>query len=209
MPDRRRPRKAPARPLVLIVEGHADTRVLYELVLPAMGFDVVATRDGDDVSRRAWETHPDIIVTNLPTPYNDGWQFLHDLRQDSRTRDIPVVAVSGCVHRSARERAERDGFAAFFPKPCELAEVAAGLRQVLDGQIHARSSVDGAPRKCPQCRRDTLALGRHDVVLTSPSELIRTGTDAHDGSGRLRYETAWVCRNRRCNYRELVGTESQ
>lgn len=192
---------------MLIVEGHVDTRVLYELALPAMGFDVVAARDGDDVSRRAWETHPDIIVTDLPTPSDDGWQFLHDLRQDSRTRDIPVVAVSGYVHRSVRERAERDGFAAFFPKPCELAELAAGLRQVLDGQTHARSSVDGAPRKCPQCRRDTLVFGRH-VVVTSPSELIRTGTDAHDGRDRLRYEMAWVCQNPGCDYRSVSETRA-
>ena len=32
--------------------------------------------------------------------------------------------------------AERDGFAAFFPKPCLPHELAAGLRQVLDGYRH-------------------------------------------------------------------------
>src|SRR5690349_12704919 len=111
--DRRRPRKPPTRPLVMIVESHEDTRTLYELALPAMGFDVVAARDDDDLHRRAWETHPDIIVTDLPMPNYDGWQFLRDLRQDPRTRDIPLIAVTGYVEQSVRERAERDGFAAF------------------------------------------------------------------------------------------------
>jgi len=135
--DRRRPRHPPVRPLVLVVEAHEDTRALYALTLSASGFEVVAIADGAEASRHAWQMHPDIIVTDLPTPSCDGWQFLHDLRQNARTRDIPVVAVSGYVQRSVRERAERDGFAAFFPKPCLPDELAAGLRQVLDGKAHA------------------------------------------------------------------------
>jgi CheY-like chemotaxis protein len=135
--DRRRPRKPKTRPLVLIVESHEDTRMLYELALPAVGFDVLAARDDDDPYRRAWETHPDIIVTDLPMANYDGWPFLRDLRQDPRTRDIPMVAVTGDIQQSVRERAKRDGFAAFFPTPCSPDELASGIRQVLDGYINA------------------------------------------------------------------------
>jgi CheY-like chemotaxis protein len=138
--DRRRPRHAPTRPLVLIVEEHEDTRALYALALSATGFEVVAVPDGTEAVKRAWEIHPDIIVTDLPMPTCDGWQFLHDLKRAARTRDIPVVAVSGFVQQSLRERTRRDGFAAFFPKPCPPDELAAGLRQVLDGQHHAHSA---------------------------------------------------------------------
>ena len=126
--DRRRPRNLPTRPLVLIVEGHEDTRALYALALSAMGFDVVAERDGTEAFRRAWELHPDIIVTDLRLPNGDGWQVLQDMKNDTRTRNIPVVAVSGYVEQSVRERAERDGFAAFFPKPCLPDALADGLR---------------------------------------------------------------------------------
>jgi two-component system cell cycle response regulator DivK len=135
--DRRRPRNPPTRPLVLVVEGHEDTRELYTLALSASGFEVTTIVDGAEAYRRAWELHPDIIVTDLPMPNRDGCQFLQDLRQDPHTRDIPVVAVSGHVQRSVRERAERDGFAAFLPKPCLPDELAEGLRQVLNGYTHA------------------------------------------------------------------------
>ena len=135
--DRRHPRNPPTQPLVLVVEGHEDTRALYAFALSATGFDVVEVQEGADACTRAWETHPDVIVTDLPMPNCDGRQFLQDLKQNARTRDIPVVAVSGYVQRSRRERAERDGFAAFFPKPCLPDELAAGLRQLLDAQAHA------------------------------------------------------------------------
>ena len=137
--DRRRPRNAPTRPLVLIVEGHEDTRALYALALSAMGFDVVAAEEGPEAFRCTWEMHPDIIVTDLPMPNYDAWQFLQDLKENPHTRDIPVVAVSGHVQQSVRERAERDGFAAFFPKPCLPDALAAGLRQVLDATAHAHA----------------------------------------------------------------------
>ena len=129
--ERRRPRNPPARPLVLVIEGH-DTRALYALALSAGGFDAVAVQDETEAASRAVEIHPDIIVTDLPTPNSDMWRFLETLKQNPRTRDIPIVAVSD--HRPLGERAERAGFAAFFPKDCLPDELAVGLRQVLSGK---------------------------------------------------------------------------
>jgi CheY-like chemotaxis protein len=78
---------------VLLVEEHNDTRALYAIALSAMGFDVVAAQDGAEGYRRASETLPDIIVTDLPMPNYDGWQFLEALKQNPGTRHIPLVAV--------------------------------------------------------------------------------------------------------------------
>jgi CheY-like chemotaxis protein len=120
-----------ARPVVLVVDEHEDTRLLYALALSAMGFEAVVAQDGTEAYRRASQVQPDIIVTDLAMPHYDGWQLLHDLKQNPRTRDIPLDAVSGYVQLAVRERAAREGFAAFFAKPCAPAELAAGLRQVL------------------------------------------------------------------------------
>ena len=129
-----RPLQHQPRPLVLIVEGHEETRALYAIALLASGFNVVAAQDGADAYGRAWSIHPDIIVADLPMPNFDGWQFLRDLKEHPSTRDIPVVAVTGRGQESAQERAERDGVAAFFARPCLPDELAAGLRRVLDAQ---------------------------------------------------------------------------
>jgi len=95
--DRRRPRNPPTRPLVLIVEGHVDTRGLYSLALAATGFEVVAVADGAQAFRHAWEIHPDIIVADLPMPNGDGRQFLSELRRNARTREPTRTTVRiGC-----------------------------------------------------------------------------------------------------------------
>lgn len=134
----RRPPNPPVRPLVLVVDGHEDRLALYVIGLSAMGFDVVPAPDGAHAYTRAWEIHPDIIVTDLPMPNCDGRAFLQQLKQDARTCDIPVVGLSGSLQRSRRERAEHDGFAALFTKPCMPDELAAALRDVLDGTLSAQ-----------------------------------------------------------------------
>ena len=133
MVDRRHPRKPPVRPLVLLVDGHRDTRELYTVALPPLGFEVITVADNGDAYSRAWESHPDIIVTELALRQRDGWELVQHLKSDPRTRDIPVVVVTGDGQRPARERAMREGCAAFFCKPCLPEDLALELRRVLVG----------------------------------------------------------------------------
>jgi len=52
---------------------------------------------------------------------------------------------------------------------------------------------DGATRTCPQCRRTLVFTGRHPI-LTVGVTLERSGVERGD---RIRYERAWVWRERR------------
>jgi CheY-like chemotaxis protein len=122
----------PVRPLVLLVEEHEDTRLMYAFALYANGFDVSVAQDGPGAYDRAWKIHPDVIVADLPMPDQDGWAFLHDLKRDARTRDIPVVALGDVGQPPLRESVECEPLAAVFPKPCLPGELVAGLREVIN-----------------------------------------------------------------------------
>jgi two-component system, cell cycle response regulator DivK len=137
----RRPRNVPSRPLVLVVDDHDDTRELYVQSLVAFGFEAIAAADSEQAYRRAWDFHPDIVVTDLTLRGGDGWQLLHDLKREARTREIPVVLLTGHAAPWLRERAEQEGCASFFVKPCLPDELATELRQVLERSIvHERLS---------------------------------------------------------------------
>jgi two-component system cell cycle response regulator DivK len=132
--ERRRPRHPPLRPLVLLVDGHDDTRELYATALQSLGFEIATVGDGADAYARAWQMHPDVIVTEVWLPQLDGWELISEIRRDRRTRDIPIVIVTADGHPVARERAQRDGCAAFLVKPCVPDDLAAELREVLNRQ---------------------------------------------------------------------------
>jgi len=129
--DRRRPRKPPVRPLVLVVDSHEDTRQLYTLALPPLGFDVIPAADVADAYTQAWGSRPDLIVTEVAMRDPDGWQLVHDLKRNPRTHDIPVVVVTSDGQPPVRERAAREGCVGFFAKPCLPDDLAIALRQLL------------------------------------------------------------------------------
>jgi two-component system cell cycle response regulator DivK len=142
--DRRRPRNPPTRPLVLVVDDHDDTRELYVLSFPSFGFEAIGAADCEEAYRRAWEFHPDIVVTDLTLRDGDGWQLVQGLKREPRTRDIPVVLLTGHAAPAWRERAEHEGCAGFFVKPCLPDELATEVRHVLartNGHEGASSSL--------------------------------------------------------------------
>ena len=133
--DRRRPKTSPARPLVLVVDDDDDTRELYVQSLVIFGFEAIEAADCEHAYRRAWDFLPDIVVTDLTLRGGDGWQLIQDLKREPRTREIPVVLLTGHAAPSLRERAEHEGCDGFFVKPCLPDELATELRHVLDRTV--------------------------------------------------------------------------
>jgi two-component system, cell cycle response regulator DivK len=109
--------------VVLLVDDSEETRGMYALRLRNEGYQVLEAEDGDRGIRLATEQRPDLIFMNLAIPRVDGWTAISRLKQDHRTRDIPVVAISGFDEEPARARAEACGSDAFLGKPCEPSRV--------------------------------------------------------------------------------------
>jgi two-component system cell cycle response regulator DivK len=123
------------------VDGDGDTRELYGLVLRSLGFETETVGDVADACARAWETHPDAIATEIRLSMDSGWKFIQDLQRDPRTRDIPVVIVTSQDQASVRERAEREGCAAFLLKPCLPDVLATTLRDVLTTRVQVHDHI--------------------------------------------------------------------
>jgi CheY-like chemotaxis protein len=116
---------------VLVTEDVTDARELFQTFLQFEGFDVVLAANGAEAVERAQETQPDAIVMDLSMPVMDGFSAAEALRSDSRTRDIPVVALSGHVLPQHTEKAREAGCDTILPKPCALNDVAAKIRTLL------------------------------------------------------------------------------
>jgi CheY-like chemotaxis protein len=152
--DRRRARRTPTQPLVLIVDHDLDTREMYMVALSNLGCDALGAADAAHAYCQAWEARPDVIVTDVALPKTDGWTLVRDLKADPRTRDIPVVVLTGSVAPSLPARARTEGCAAFLLKPCLPEDLVAELRQVLARPAsicHATAESDGDQRLNTRC----------------------------------------------------------
>lgn len=136
--ERRHPANRPARPLVLLVDGHHDTLALNAIALSGMGFEVMAAFDATEAFGRASKNHPDIIALDLVINGTSGWDLLAHLKSEARTRDIPVVAIAADAQPETQERARREGCAALLVKPCVPDRLVLTLRDVLSSSfVHA------------------------------------------------------------------------
>ena len=78
---------------VLVVEDHDDSRDLWERVLRYAGALVTAARSARQALELCTNVRPDIVVTDLAMPDEDGIWLAEELR--ARGEQMPLIAVSG------------------------------------------------------------------------------------------------------------------
>ena len=105
-------------PTILVVDDTVDTRELYALYLRSQGFSVVTAHDGASGVALARDRRPDVIVMDLSMPGLDGIAATRQLKADERTRQTPVIILTGYPMRAIQDGALAAGADAFLTKPC-------------------------------------------------------------------------------------------
>jgi CheY-like chemotaxis protein len=121
---------------VLLVEDDVDGRRMYAAWLMGAGFNVHQAHNGLQALERAFDSTPDVVVTDLNIPGIDGFELTRRLKQDPRTSSIPVLAVTGyAAFASDPDRARRAGCDAVLPKPCSPDELEAMIRSLMRARV--------------------------------------------------------------------------
>jgi len=120
------------RPLVLVVEDYQDAREMYAAYLQFSGFDVAEASNGIEAVEKTTELQPDIVLMDLALPRMDGWEATRRLKGDSRTRHIPIVALTGHALAGHADGAREAGCDSFVTKPCLPDALVAEIRRLLD-----------------------------------------------------------------------------
>ena len=123
--------------LVLVVEDYQDAREMYAAYLQFSGYRVAEATDGLEAIEKSLELQPDIILMDLALPKMDGWEATRRLKADDRTKDIPIVALTGHALAGFAEGARLAGCDAFVTKPVPAPELIELVRR------YARRPVTG------------------------------------------------------------------
>jgi two-component system cell cycle response regulator DivK len=105
--------------LVLIVEDDTLSLTLTRDLLQLGGFRTVEATSAEEGVKLAHSEHPDLILMDIQLPGMDGIAALRELRNDSVTSGIPVVAVTASVMTADRERFSSAGFDGLMEKPVD------------------------------------------------------------------------------------------
>ena len=120
--------KGPTEKLrVLIVDDDADSRELLAAVLEASRVRVVTAASASEALRRFDETRPDVLVSDIAMPGEDGYSLIDAIRKRSAAEGgrTPAVALTAFARLEDRTRALLAGFTMHVAKPVEGAGFAA------------------------------------------------------------------------------------
>jgi CheY-like chemotaxis protein len=119
--------------VILIADDHADARESMRLLLQIEGHTVLEAANGCEAVEVATSTHPDVILMDLNMPRMDGMTAIRTLREDSSTRDIRIIVISGNGNQADWcRRATECGCENCFAKPVDfqLLRRAIGQRKI-------------------------------------------------------------------------------
>ena len=117
--------------LILVVDDFEDNRAMYTEYLTHAGYRVAEAADGREAVARTRELLPDVVVMDLSLPVMDGWAATRELKSDPRTRDVPVIALTGHALAGHSHDAKEAGCDEFLAKPCLPATLLQTIRATL------------------------------------------------------------------------------
>jgi CheY-like chemotaxis protein len=104
---------------VLLVEDDRDTLEAMTMALEAIGARVSATTSALEAMSAFSDGAPDVVVSDIGMPHEDGYALLRRMREIHERRHVPAIALTGYTRPEDRERALSAGFAAHVPKPVD------------------------------------------------------------------------------------------
>lgn len=114
---------------IVVADDEAHIRHIVSTKLQNAGFEVLPAADGEEALELCLAERPALLITDYQMPVLTGLELVQRLRQDERTRDLPVVLLT--ARGSDLEPSEADtGIAVFMSKPFsprELLERVRGL----------------------------------------------------------------------------------
>ena len=130
---------------VLVVDDEADTRELIQEVLKECGSEVITSRSAAEALVALEEHKPDILISDLGMPDEDGYSLISKIRAlpSDRGGQIPAAALTAYARAEDRMRVLRSGFQFHLPKPVDSAELVTVVAS-LAGRAYESSSSEKA-----------------------------------------------------------------
>jgi signal transduction histidine kinase/ActR/RegA family two-component response regulator len=120
---------------VLLVDDNEDTRHVLGTILEAHGAKVTAVESVADARTALARQIPDVLITDLAMPVEDGFGLLDYCRHhpDARLQKLPILALTAYGGQQAQERVLAAGFDAYLAKPVEPTEVGRIVKKLVSG----------------------------------------------------------------------------
>src|SRR5262245_18501226 len=119
------------RARVLIVDDLPENVEILSGILEPEGYRIESALDGRQAVEKALRDPPDLVIMDVAMPVMSGIEACRLLKNDERTKFVPIVLVTAIVAREDRIAGIAAGCDDFLNKPVDFEELRARTRSLL------------------------------------------------------------------------------
>ncbi|MEA3347707.1 MAG: ATP-binding protein, partial [Pseudomonadota bacterium] len=110
---------------VLYIEDNPLNRLFMKAAFSEFGekYQLTLAENGEIGVIAAKKERPDLILMDLNLPGIDGYQACREIKDDSKTECIPIIAVSADAMEKTIKRVRRMGFSGYISKPIDVSQL--------------------------------------------------------------------------------------
>jgi PAS domain S-box-containing protein len=151
------------RARILVADDNADMRS-YLANLLGVAWDVTTVADGAEALREVGRDPPDLVLSDVMMPGIDGFQLLRALRDDARTRTIPMILLSARAGEEATVEGLQVGADDYLVKPFSARELVARVQAALWlAQLRREQDARAAAEEANKLKDEFLATLSHEL----------------------------------------------
>jgi len=118
-------------PTILVVEDEAAIREMLNYSLGRAGFEVQEAADTRQAQDLINNQPPDLILLDWMLPGTSGVDLAQKLRQNPRTRELPIILLTARGEEENKIRGLQAGADDYITKPFSVQELIARIRAVM------------------------------------------------------------------------------
>jgi DNA-binding NarL/FixJ family response regulator len=118
--------------LILIAEDDPAIRLVVHDYLEMSGYSVITAADGEEALSMLDTYHPHLLISDIKMPNKNGYELVKKIRQFPKFRLLPVVFLTEYGDIDERILGYQAGCDIYLPKPFEMKELGAVIRNLLE-----------------------------------------------------------------------------
>lgn len=197
--------RATRRGEILVVEDTPASLQLLGDLLRGAGYLVRQAPEGRMALQSARAEPPDLVLLDVRMPGIDGYEVCRRLKEDPRTRDVPVIFLSALRDAEDKVRGFAAGAVDYVAKPYQAEEVLARvrthvelhrLRVSLEARVRERTLRIEASERELRVSEERLRQLAEFLQSVREDERTRIARELHDELGQsltaLRLDLGWL-----------------
>ncbi len=158
---------------LLLVDDEPGLREAVKDYLEASNFNVQVASNASDAWDWMQQNNPDLVISDIMMPQMDGYQFLKQLRDDTRFKTLPVIFLTAKGMTGDRIQGYQAGVDAYLPKPFDPDELVAIVENLLARRA-AKTTSNVEEGETPDLAELASQMARIEALLTQKNAITQT-----------------------------------